>query len=81
MLYNIMDNIMGHVENLKQTLYHYEFVQKRQENPEIAQMMQPLIDKVKLEIIELYPWTEKEIIEKINTGKVPDAIAVCYVTN
>lgn len=78
MLYNIMDNIMGHVENLKQTLNHYAFVQKRQENQAIAQMMQPMIDKVKQEIIELYPWTEEEIIEKINSGKVPDAIACCY---
>lgn len=44
-------------------------------------MIQPIIDKIKLDIIEAYPWTEEEILEKINTGKVPDAIACCYVTN
>lgn len=74
MLYNIMASI----ENLKQTLYHFKFIQERQENPVVAEIMQPIIDKVKLEIIELYPWTEEEILEKINTGKVPEEISCCY---
>lgn len=66
------------IKILKQTLHHYELVQKQQENQSIVKMIQPLIDKIKLDIIEAYPWTEEEIIEKINTGKVPDEIACCY---
>lgn len=71
-------NIMNHFENLKQTLKNYTLTLNRQDNESIKQLIQPLIDKIKQELIELYPWTEKEIIEKINTGKVPDAIACCY---
>lgn len=77
MLYNIMD-VMSHVENLKQTLYRYQLTQSQQDNASIAKLIQPIIDKVKLDIIEAYPWTEEEILEKINTGKVPDDIACCY---
>jgi hypothetical protein len=69
---------MNHFENLKQTLKNYTLTLNRQDNESIKQLIQPLIDKIKQELIELYPWTEKEIIEKINTGKVPDAIACCY---
>lgn len=77
MLYNIMD-VMSHVENLKQSLFHQQLIQSHQQFECMKQMMQPIIDKIKLDIIELYPWSEEEIIEKIKSGKVPYAIACCY---
>ena len=69
---------MENIANLKQSLQHYEFMKARQSNPDVIQLMQPIIDKLKQDIIEAYPWTEEEILEKISTGKVPDVIACCY---
>jgi hypothetical protein len=67
-----------YIETLKETLHRYQLIQSTQDNQSIKQFIQPAIDKLRLEIIELYPWSEEEILEKINTGKVPDAIACCY---
>ena len=66
------------MEELKRTLYNYEISLKNQTSIEVINLMKPILNKLKQEIIEAYPWTEEEIIEKINSGKVPDEIAYCY---
>ena len=69
---------MDNIENLKHTLYHYQFILTNEKDDIMKTILQPIVDKVKQEIIEAYPWTEEEIVEKINTGKVPDALMCCY---
>lgn len=44
---------MESIENLQQTLEHYEYVQARQTNQDVIKLMQPIIDKVKQDIEEL----------------------------
>lgn len=43
---------MDLLKNLKETLYHYEYIQSKQLIPEIAKVMQPIIDKLKQEIMD-----------------------------
>jgi len=72
---------MNHLDNLKQTLFHYRFIQKNQENSIIAEMMQPVIDKVIQEIILTYQWTDEDIKLFEESKIYPDAIKEFYVTD
>lgn len=70
-----LKQLLHHYE--KRLMYHYQFIIVHQANENINLLLS-IIAKIKQDIIEEYSWTEEEIIEKINTGKVPDAIAYCY---
>jgi hypothetical protein len=43
---------MDRIENLKQTLQHYELVLKTQTDASIIRFIQPVIDKIKQDIMD-----------------------------